>query len=336
VPAFVRSLTQNWKLKLLAFALAVLLWVVVSAEQVTSNWIPVPLQVRVSDPQYRLIVSSVPSEVEVRFSGPGRELWDLVVRRPPLVLSVADVDSTAQVIPLDPDMVQVPTQLAVRPLDVRPGAVTLDFHRVDSRLVPVSVRVAEGPGPGYTLVDSLQVRPSRVRISGLEQDLRGIESLRTLPISLEGVDSAFNRVVSLDTAEMDGVRFGATRVRIVGRVDRLLDRSFMNTPVSVGEGIVIRPEEVSVRVRGPQSRLRDVSPEDFRVVVAIDSIPMRIPAEGILVPLRVERLPAGMRAEVTPGAVRLLPGRMFLDSVAVPRNDAPEDTARVEPGGAGG
>lgn len=336
MPAFVRTLTQNWKLKLLAFALAVLLWVVVSAEQVTSNWIPVPLQVRVNDPEYRLIRSSVPTEVEVRFSGPGRELWDLVVRRPPLVLSVADVEGTAQVIALDPDMVQVPTQLAVRPLDVRPGAVTLDFHRVDSRLVPVEMRVVEGPGPGYTLVDTLRVQPNRVRISGLEQDLRGIQSLRTLPISLEGVDSAFSRVIALDTAELRGVRLSTGRVRVTGQVDRLLDRSFMNTPVSVGEGIVIRPEEVSVRVRGPQSRLREIGPEDFRVVVAIDSIPVRIPAEGILVPLRVERLPAGMRAEVTPGAVRLLPGRMFLDSVPVPRGGAAEDTTGVETGGAGG
>ena len=40
-----RFLTDNWQLKLLALALAVLLWVVVSAEQVTSQWIPVPLRI---------------------------------------------------------------------------------------------------------------------------------------------------------------------------------------------------------------------------------------------------------------------------------------------------
>src|SRR5690606_39927477 len=132
-----RSLATNWKMKLLALALAVLLWVVVSAEQVTSNWIPVPLQVRVNDPEYRLIRASVPTEVEVRFSGPGRELWDLVVRRPPLVLSLNDIDSTAATFGLDADMVQLPSQFAVRPVDVRPGAVTLDFDRVDTRLAPV-------------------------------------------------------------------------------------------------------------------------------------------------------------------------------------------------------
>lgn len=339
MPLFVRTLTQNWKLKALALAMAVLLWVVVSAEQVTSNWIPVPLQVRVNDPEFRLIESSLPAEVEVRFSGPGRELWDLVYRRPPLVLSVTDVDSTAEIVGLDPDMVQVPSQLAVRPLDVRPGAVTLDFHRVASRVAPVRVRISGGPGTGWTLVDSLEVLPNRIRISGLEQDLRGIQTIATLPIELSPGDSVFSRVVPLDTSGMPGVRLSATRVRISGHVDRVLDRTFRAVPISVGEGVAIRPDSVAVTVRGPRSRVNGLATQDFRVVVSIDSIPMRIPPEGILVPLRVERLPTGMQAAISPGAVRLLPGRMFLDSIPAGRpvpSAPPADTAAAAPGGSGG
>src|SRR5690606_4849162 len=126
---------------------------------------------------YRVISASVPTEVEVRFSGLGRELWDLVVRRPPLVLSLNDIDSTAATFGLDADMVQLPSQFAVRPVDVRPGAVTLDFDRVDTRLAPVRVRVANGLGAGWTLVDSLQVQPDRIRISGLEQRLRAVDAI---------------------------------------------------------------------------------------------------------------------------------------------------------------
>src|SRR5690606_20063102 len=199
VPALVRSLATNWKMKLLALALAVLLWVVVSAEQVTSNWIPVPLQVRVNDPEYRLIRASVPTEGGGRSSGPARELCARVGRRPPLVLSLHDIDSTAAPFGLDADMVQLPSQFAVRPVDVRPGAVTLDFGRVDTRLAPVRVRVANGLGAGWTLVDSLQVQPDRIRISGLEQRLRAVDAIPTRPIALQPGDSVFSRVVELDT-----------------------------------------------------------------------------------------------------------------------------------------
>lgn len=327
MPGFLRALARNWKLKLLAFALAVLLWVVVSAEQVTSNWIPVPLQVRVDDPQFQLVPSSVPSEVEVRFSGPGRELWDLVVRRPPLVLSVTEVDSTATTFGLEPTMVQVPSQMAVRPMDVRPGAVTLDFFRIDSRLVPVRVRILRGPGDGWTLLDTLDVRPNRIRVSGLERSLRGIEFISTRPISIEAADSAFSRVVELDTAGMEGLRLSAARVRIAGQVDRIRDVNFLQVPVSAGDGVSIRPQEVSVRVRGPESRLQGLTPASFRVAMAIDSIPTRVPPDGVPIPLRVEGMPGWAQVEVVPASVRLFPGRLLLDTVSVPRGVALPDSA---------
>ena len=112
---FVRLITQNWQLKLLAFALAVLLWVVVSGEQVQSHSFPVALDVRVSDPRFQVIQSSVPREVDVAFVGPGREFVDLALRPPTLVLDVGDVDSTEAVYTLSPSMVQVPGQLNLAP-----------------------------------------------------------------------------------------------------------------------------------------------------------------------------------------------------------------------------
>ncbi len=80
--AFLIRLTRQWQLKLLAFALAMLLWVVVSGEQLQSRLLPVPLEVRVTDPAYQLIESSIPSEVDVRFVGPGREFIEMALRRP--------------------------------------------------------------------------------------------------------------------------------------------------------------------------------------------------------------------------------------------------------------
>lgn len=330
MPAFARTLTRNWKLKLLALALAVLLWVVVSAEQVTSNWIPVPLQVRVNDPDFQLIPSSVPTEVEVRFSGPGRELWDLVVRRPPLVLSITDIDSTAATFGLDAGMVQVPSQMAVRSLDVRPGAVTLDFYRVDSRLVPVRVRITRGPGSGWALVDSLEVQPNRIRISGLEQELRGIQSIATRAVALDAADSIFSRVVPLDTSGLSGVQLSATRVRVTGRVDRVRDLTFVQIPVSAADGVAISPTEVTVRVRGTEDRLQEVSAGALRVSLVSDSVPPRIPPEGVLVPLRAEGLPAGLQPVIVPSAVRLFPSRSMMDTVSIARPSGVRDSTEVE------
>lgn len=304
------ALTNNWKLKLLALALAVLLWVVVSAEAVTSNWITLPMEVRATDPDYRLKPGSVPSEVQVRFTGSGRDLLDVAVRRPPLMLAVDRVEDTVAVLDLEPGMVQVPNQLAVNAQDVRPSRVMLEFTRLESRTVPVRLRVGRGLGSEWTLVDSLRLQPSRVRISGPESRVESIESIPTLPVDLAAEDSAFSLVVPLDTGGLRGLRVSASRVRVVGEVDRIGQRLLEDVGISLGPGVETRPRRVDVQLQGPQRTLRGLDPQTLRVVVAIDSIPTRIPPEGTPVPLRVEQLPAGVRAQLAPARVQLLPARL--------------------------
>lgn len=329
-----RRLAQNWKLKLLALALAVLLWIVVSADQVTSNWIPVPLEVRVLDPSYRLRDGSAPREVEVRFTGPGRDFLDLAIRRSPLQLNIAEVSDTQEVFNLEPGMVQVPNQLSVNPQDVRPGRVSLRFLRLEDRLVPVRVRVRNELGSEWTLVDSLRVEPARVRVRGPLSQLEDIEYISSRPITLSPGDSSFSRLVQLDTTALTGVRISSPSVRVSGTVDRVRESTVEDVPVSIGGGVRVRPTSVDVRLKGPEQIVRTLSADGLRAVVAIDSIPGRIPEEGVSVPIRVETLPAGVTAEAVPPSVRLFPAVVEAtpDTVAA----VPRDTTAAAPAGAGG
>lgn len=326
------SVVQNWKMKLLAVAMAVLLWVVVSAEQVTSNWIPVPLEVLVTDPGFELASRNVPNEVEVRFAGPGRELWDLVIRRPPLRLVVREVSDTIGAFSLDPRMVQLPAQLSVTPQDVRPSMVRLSFTRLATRNVPIRVQAGNDLAEGLTLLDTLVVEPRTVRVSGPASRIRALDAIPTRPVSFTDVDSSFSRTVQLDTSGLRGLDISETVVRVSGEVDRMSERTIANVPVDVGPGVDIRPDEVSVQLRGPRRALEDILPAQFRVVISIDSIPVRIPPQGVNVPLRVERLPAVVRAETSPRTVRLLPPRLAGDTLPTPPEPQSSDTTDVPTG----
>ena len=319
MPSFLRGLAENWKLKALAFGLAVLLWIVVSAEQVTSAWIPVPLDVNETDSSYRLVSGGIPREVEVRFLGPGRELWDLVIRRPPLVLDVSDVRASEQAFPLDPHMVRIPNQLAVSAQDVRPALVRLHFTRLETHTVPVGVDLRQGPDSGFVLVDSLSVVPASIRVTGPSGRLAAVRTVSTQAISLAGVDSAFSRVVPLDTTGLSGLDLSVSRVRVRGEVDRLAERVLTDVPISLGPGVRVRPAGVSVALRGPAGRVRRLRDSDFRVVVSIDSIPDVVPPSGVPVPLAVEGLPPGVRATLQPARVLLLPARLPADSAQLQR-----------------
>ena len=316
--AFLRMITENWKLKALAFALAVLLWIVVTADQPTTGWFDVPLQVVVTDPNYRLEGVDLPEEVEVRFAGPGRELLDLALRRPSLRLTINDIEDEVEARALDPRMVQLAGQVGVSALDVRPATVQLQFTRIDSKEVPVQTRVSAALGEEWAIVDTLLTEPETVRVTGPVRQLEAIESVPTEPFSLTPADTVIDEVVPIDTAAVPGVQLSARQVRVTGRVDRVVQRTMPNVPVDVGPGIGILPQQVSVTLRGPASTVRAVAPELFRVVISIDQIPARVPPGGVLVPLRIDGLRPGIEAQLEPAQVRLFPQTNRPDTIAAP------------------
>lgn len=128
-----RRLAENWKLKGAALALAVLLWAVVTAEQGTTQWVSVPVRVVLHDTAYVRAEGPAPGEVSVRFTGSGREMWELVLQRPVLVLEVREVGEGSAYL-LNAGMVRVPEGLTtIRAQDVRPATVRLRFARREDR-----------------------------------------------------------------------------------------------------------------------------------------------------------------------------------------------------------
>src|SRR5215207_10155638 len=162
MPRLFRVATQNWQLKLLAVALAVLLWVVVSAEQVSTTWMDIPLRVQETDPDFQLITGSAPQRVRVRFAGPGREFIDLAVRQPSLVLRIGDVRDEEQAFELMPAMVRLPDGLEVSAYDVDPAFARLRFRRLANRELSIGIAIDTSQAREFTLVGPLRVTPPRV------------------------------------------------------------------------------------------------------------------------------------------------------------------------------
>lgn len=321
-----RSLAQNWRLKLAALALAVLLWAVVSAEQVTTQWIPVRVEPVVRDPSYVLTGGPEPAEVRVRFTGPGRELWELALDRPVLVLPVRDVGAARSFV-LDPGMVRVPEGLRVNAEDVRPAVVRLELERVVTREVPVRARVAARSLERYVLGDSLRVAPATVRATGPESVLDTLQALFTRPFEIvPDDDTSFARRADVDTAGLGGVTLSASDVRVSGGVDRRVERAFAVVPVAAPPGMAARPDRVELRVRGPERIVRTILPAGVRASVPRDSLPASIPPEGADATVVVSGLPAAAELRIVPARVRVVPA-----APAAPPPAAPADSPRAAP-----
>ena len=234
------SLAFNWRLKLAALGLAVLIWAAVSAEQVTSQWIPVRIDPVVRDPEFVLTGAPDPAEVRVRFSGPGRELWELALDRPSIVLPLSDIGNR-RAFALDASMLRIPSGLSVNVQDIRPAVVRVDVQRLASRVLPVRARLAARSSQRYVLVDEMEVLPAEVRVTGPADRLAAMDSVSTRSFDIVPDDSTFSQEVALDTAGMEGLSFSRNRVRVSGPVDVRGDRSIGAVAVSVPEGMVATP-----------------------------------------------------------------------------------------------
>ena len=129
-----RRLARNWQIKLAAVALAVLLWALVRAEQPTEQWVQAVVEAQILDPDFELRGAPEPAMVQVRFAGKWRELGELVLDKPVIVVHVRSVGRQRSFV-LEPGMVRLPDGLRgrVNPIDVRPGLVRLDLARAAAR-----------------------------------------------------------------------------------------------------------------------------------------------------------------------------------------------------------
>jgi hypothetical protein len=302
-----RRLTARWKLKLTALALAILLWVVVSAEQPTTQWIPVRIDPVVRDPEYVLSGGPDPAVVRVRFRGPGRELWELALERPVLVLPLRDVGN-ARSFAVDPAMVSIPEGIRnVQATDVRPAVVRIDLQRLATRTVPVRPRIGTRSLQHYVVPDSPAVLPATVRLTGPEEALAQVESVPTRSFEIVPDDSTFSQRVFLDTTGLHGITVSQQEVRVRGRVERRVDRTFAVVPVTAPEGLAADPAQVAVQVAGPDRVVREIAAPSLRARVPRDSLPATVPGAGMEAPVVVEGVPASVTARAVPARVRIAP-----------------------------
>jgi hypothetical protein len=121
----VHAVTWRFPVKFSALALALSLWVMVSAEEQTEAWVNVKVQI-ITDSSVAL-VGDIP-EVQALVGGRGKELLKLYTSGP-AIRRVVGPDTPNQVsLDLRPGDVIIPADADVRVRDVTPRSITLDFE----------------------------------------------------------------------------------------------------------------------------------------------------------------------------------------------------------------
>lgn len=197
-------------LKLAAVFFALVLWLAVSAEEPTEEWVDVRVAM-VHDSSVTL-VDSVPP-VQALVVGRGRDLLKLYTTLP-VLRRVIDADTAARItLSLRPGDVDLPSNVDARVRDVRPSAMTLRVRITESRRVPVRSAVEISADSGLRLVGPPNVEPDSVDVRGSREAVRKLSAVYTERRQIEVHDTVSDMLVPIDTAGLH-MRVSPPQVRL--------------------------------------------------------------------------------------------------------------------------
>ncbi len=304
-----KTVRRNWLYMVAATLLSVLLWVGVSAQELTQQVIPVDLVVLNGDRRYVQTGQEPEGEtVDVKFLGPAGALLRLSVDRPQILIPVDSVDSRTKEVPLSTRMVtgRGDSNLGegVHAISVDPDRGLLHFEPRAQKVVRVVPRIALSFAEGFVMADSVRVQPGVVAVEGPENEVDLIDSVVTIPISRHLRDS-MNVEVPLEAPEGSGlVELSSPSVRVSVKVEPRAERFFPGVPIAApgidNNALRLEPSLVDIRLVGPRSAVQAVRPETLspRLQVNDESdferpLPISLPPPGPF--LRVELEPDSAR-----------------------------------------
>ena len=202
--------TARMPLKLAAVFFALVLWLAVSAEEPTEEWVDVRVAL-VHDSSITL-VDSVPP-VQALVVGRGRDLLKLYSTLP-VLRRVIDADTATRLtLSLRPGDVDLPSNVDARVRDVRPSAMSVRVRITESRRVPVRSAVEISADSGLRLVGPPNVEPDSVDVRGPREAVRKLAAVYTEHRQIEVHDTINDVLVPVDTAGLH-MRVSPPQVRL--------------------------------------------------------------------------------------------------------------------------
>jgi YbbR domain-containing protein len=248
---------RHLRLKVLAIALATLLWLTVAGEHIVERSLRIPLEFR-NIPPLLEITGDPPASVDVRLRGSSAVLGRLDPGEVVAVLDLTGGRPGSRLFHLRNDEVRSP--FGVEVAQVVPSMVSLELEKSATRVVLVKPAVQGDPAPGFVVGRSTS-EPATVSVTGPESRVRQLAEATTEPVSIAGSRERVRDVVTVGVADA-AIRLD-TPIRATVIVEILpapVERDVSGVPIrwrNLGGGLraQVVPSVARVGVRGPRETL---------------------------------------------------------------------------------
>jgi YbbR domain-containing protein len=260
-----RIFLEDWSLKLLSLAIAVILWLLVTGqnEPVTAH---VNVQLNFIRPQLLEISNDPPRTVDVMLTGSRNKLDDLTSLDLVATVDISDQRAGERVLRLA-DKAQISLPQGIKVDGFQPSAIPVHLEPIVERQVAVEPKLEGKPPDGFE-VYGVQASKGSVAVRGPASRVNVLQKVETESIWLTGHKENFtaaNIAINVPDPKVDLVEPVVTVDLQIGEVRK--EKSFSGVSVSTSEGGKVQPATTSVTLLGATSLIDSLKPEDVRIVL---------------------------------------------------------------------
>lgn len=217
-------------------------------------------------------------QLEVTVRGTGWELLRLAFGTKDRVLTVPVAQNDTRVVSTSSWNSRISRVLSkITPLTVQPETIRLQTEPIARKTVPIILDEQARLAPLHRFVDSIQIEPKTVEISGPASVVRKIKSWKTVVLFPdEPVDDDINIALPLAPHPNFNLEFSIEKVKCTAEVEEITEKR-LKVPVEIINApedliIVLLPKTIEVVASVGLSDYDNLTSEGFKAVVDFSTI----------------------------------------------------------------
>lgn len=301
-----RLVLDNFWYKLLSLAMSfVLFWITRGTEHgERSQFVDVYAQWDASTD--RILVTEVPERVRVTLRG-SQTVLD-TIRRDGIEAIRVELRESDRDFFFEPEAFDVPAGVEIT--QISPPSISLRWADRVQRTLPVRPTIDGLPAENLMLVSEPSAEPSMVAISGPAPEISPLDHVTTEPVPISRLSAGvYDQPVSLMRLPQHSSYEETSTVQVHFEIaPRVAEREFEQLAISVvgGETGQVRPNRVSVNVRGAPGRVEALQASDIVPVIDLRGIEAAI--GGQVIPVEIRGLPPNISVtSIDPAEVIVVP-----------------------------
>ena len=263
-------LKENYKAILVAFGLALLLWLVVTTNKEYKTRIEVPFRI-VRLAENKVLIKPVPDKVIMEVSGKGRALIGLNFYKTKIDLELPEINKST-VIDLNNyiSRFDVATELGISVVDIiEPKQLDLRVDRFTVAEKPLRAQSSIQTAPGYIL-NSIIMEKDSVTVSGPASLIDRLNYLETEKVEEKNVKYPFRKSVAIVQPRPGIITLDPENVSVSFNIEQIVERTIYDIPiqiVSVPSNLIAKaiPRTISLRIKGSESIITQITKDEITV-----------------------------------------------------------------------